>query len=181
VAAATNRKETAYLPLRTKKNGPYSPRTLRRKKRIFLKAYPETLAISAAAEAAGVDRGAHYTWLANDPEYAQAFADIEDRTLDLAEREVFSRGVVGWDEPVFHQGEICGHIRRKDTTCLIFWLKCRGKGRWNDRIAIDGLSELANALGALTMEIVRPPAQTLEHQEAKQVEAAQEESTGAQE
>jgi len=143
--AANDSKQKPYHVNYETSSGPRGKITTKRKKRLFLKNFEATLAVVKSCEAAGVSSKTHYDWLASDPQYAREFAVINARTLELAEIEVFKRGVVGWDEPVYQGGVLVGTIRKKSDTCLLFLLKC--KGGWNDRAAADdALGRIAKAL-----------------------------------
>ncbi len=43
------------------------------------------------------------------------------------------RAVEGVDEPRFHDGQICGHVRKYSDTLLIFMLKARRPDKYKER------------------------------------------------
>ncbi len=65
-----------------------------------------------------------YAHRRNDPEFNKAWKAAEAIGLDALEDEVTRRGTEGWEEPVFYQGEVCGHIRKFSDTLLM----CRLNG-----------------------------------------------------
>jgi hypothetical protein len=67
--------------------------------------------VTQAAELSGLDRGAHYKWMDNDPDYAKAVKDLENVSLDFAESKLFKE------------------IEARNITAIIFYLKCKGKKR----------------------------------------------------
>lgn len=93
------------------------------KKRAFLAAYARTGNVSEAARIAGVNRMSHYNWLADDERYADVFAHAHDIAIEYLEAVARQRATEGWLEPVFHKGEVVGHVRKFSDTLLIFLLK----------------------------------------------------------
>lgn len=108
------------------------------KKRAFIAVYPAVGTISAAADAAGINRHTHYVWLKDDPEYAAAFADAEEKAADRLENEAIRRAVEGTVKPVFHQGAECGGIREYSDTLLIFLLKGLRPEKYRERYDYRG-------------------------------------------
>lgn len=94
-----------------------------RKKRAFLAAYGRLGTVLAAAEASNVHRQSHRNWMANDPRYAAAFEAAKDESIERMEHEARRRAVAGWEEPVYHQGQVVGTVRKFSDLLLIFMLK----------------------------------------------------------
>jgi hypothetical protein len=67
--------------------------------------------VTSACEAAQIPRSTFYLWLNSDPVFKQAVEDTQDIALDFVE------------------GKLMDQINNKDTTAMIFYLKCRGKKR----------------------------------------------------
>lgn len=103
----------------------------------FLDAYEELCHISQAAEKAGIQRRTHYDWLAKDPEYAARFAESDRIAIKALEDEATRRALHGVDEPVFHQGVICGHVLKYSDRLMEFLLKGRDPGRYGDRFKAE--------------------------------------------
>ena len=78
----------------------------------FLRILRETLNVSEAAKGAGFHRITFYRHRESDPEFAKAWDDACEEAYDELEAEARRRAFKGVDEPVFHRGEIVGHIRR---------------------------------------------------------------------
>jgi hypothetical protein len=103
------------------------------KKAALLAAYAECGVVSRACTAAEVGRATHYLWLKEDPEYAAAFCDAHQYAIESMEAEARRRAIEGWDEPVFHEGSVCGHKRKFSDTLLIFMLKGAAPEKYRER------------------------------------------------
>ena len=79
---------------------------------LFLGAYAKTGNVTTAAEKVGFSRATAYRYRDADPDFAAAWDEARAEAGDRLKAEAIRRGVEGWDEPVFYQGEVCGHIRR---------------------------------------------------------------------
>jgi hypothetical protein len=68
--------------------------TRRRQQEAFLEAFARMGIITIAAKEAGIHGPNHHRWVKNDSDYARRFAEIEERTRDLAKenRKPHSRG-----------------------------------------------------------------------------------------
>lgn len=111
-------------------------RTRHLKKQPFIEAYRALGTITAAAESAGIPRGTHYDWLKNDAEYAAEFAHAEEAVADMLEQEAIRRAAYGVDEPVWHQGQQVGSVRKFSDTLLIFLLKGHRPEKFKDRAQV---------------------------------------------
>ena len=81
-------------------------------KKAMIEALVKSLGVvTTAAKIANIDRGSHYNWLKEDPEYKAAVDSIEDIAIDFAESKLHKR------------------IEDGDTTATIFYLKTKGKKR----------------------------------------------------
>lgn len=100
----------------------------------FLAAYSKTCNVSAAAEAADIGRASHYAWMKEDAEYAAMFEDAKVLAHQLLEDTAVQRAVVGWDEPVFHDGKECGVIRKRSDRLLEILLKAKKPTEYRERI-----------------------------------------------
>jgi hypothetical protein len=82
------------------------------KKSEMIKALERALGVvTLACKEVGIARKTHYEWYNEDENYKQAVDDISEIVLDFAESMLHKR------------------IQEKDTTALIFFLKCRGRKR----------------------------------------------------
>ena len=76
-----------------------------------------------AARFTGISPQTHYNWLQADPDYAAAFQEARQRSLDVIEQEIVRRGVKGYKEPIVYQGKITGYVRRFSDNLLMFRAK----------------------------------------------------------
>jgi hypothetical protein len=72
----------------------------------FLAALRELPVIKHACDAVGIDRVTAWRAKQADEEFAAAWEDAMEEGIDRAEQEAFRRGVVGFEEPVLHQGRL---------------------------------------------------------------------------
>lgn len=79
--------------------------------------------VSAAARAAKVSRQWAYQMREEDPDFAAAWDEALQISLDDAEGELYRRAVKGTLKPVFQGGEKVGSVREYSDTLLIFLLK----------------------------------------------------------
>jgi hypothetical protein len=93
--------------------------------------------VTHAAAAARIDRTTHNHWLNAEPHYAEAFAVAKERANENLEREARRRAVEGTEEPVFHQGKVCGGIRKYSDTLLIFLMKGAMPDRYRERVDVN--------------------------------------------
>jgi hypothetical protein len=78
-----------------------------------------------------------------DPDFSRKLAQAWDIGIDVAEDAAFSRGIVGWDEPVFTKdGGLAGYVTKYDGGLLKEVLKAnRAKYRGEDVGRSRGVSE----------------------------------------
>src|SRR5947199_54739 len=88
--------------------------TPKKKRAFFLKAFEEAAAVADAAKRAGVNRVTVYKWRESDEGFARQWADVEERSTELLEREAVRRATDGSD------------------VLLIFLLKSRRPERYRD-------------------------------------------------
>ena len=87
-------------------------KALRGRKKLMYDALQSQLGvISAAAKQVGIDRTTHYAWLRKDDNYKKWVEELPEFTLDFVENALFKQ------------------IKEGNTTAMIFFLKCKGKGR----------------------------------------------------
>ncbi len=109
------------------------------KRRAFLAAFRETGNVRVACKAAGVGRSSHYRWLAEDPEYHEAFDVAKLQAADVLEAEAHRRAVEGVEEPIgWYRGVAGGTVRRYSDVLLMFLLKGLLPERYRERRDLRG-------------------------------------------
>jgi transposase-like protein len=109
-----------------------------KKQEAFLEAYRGLGNITVAAAKVGIARQTHYDWLKKFPEYAQDFKEAQLIAADVLEDEALRRAALGWEEPVFYQGEQVATVRKYSDTLLIFLLKGIKPEKYRDRTEHTG-------------------------------------------
>lgn len=61
-------------------------------------------------------------WM-KDPQYAAAFEEARQRSVEVLETEARTRAVEGWDEPVYQNGQLVGWKKKKSDPLLMFLLE----------------------------------------------------------
>ena len=123
-----------------------------KKRAAFLEHLAKHGNISAAARSVGVDRRFWYRVKETDQEFAGAWDDAVEQAVDLMLEEARRRALKGIEEPVFYQGNVCGHIQRYSDVLLMFLVKAHRPEYATERRKVDmntdGLKELADVLRA---------------------------------
>ena len=99
------------------------------------------------ADSIGVSRQALYALRKTDPDFAKEWdeaVDIGARIqLGELEKEADFRGRIGWLEPKFYEGRICGYIPRFSDGLLMARIKAQAK-RIGDDSYIDRIDQTSN-------------------------------------
>lgn len=89
--------------------------------------------------------------------FRQAWAGVLDARLvtnvEAAEEALFTRGVEGWLEPVFHNGKLVGHRRRFSDTALTRYLQAKKPEEYSERQRLEHGVELTTNAGV----VILPP------------------------
>ena len=119
-----------------------------RARETFLEVLRETANVSEAAKTARVSRTCAYAHQKADPAFAAAWDEAVEVARDALEAEARRRAVNGVEEPVFHKGKVCGHIRRYSDRMLEILLKAHRPEKFKERSEVkhDGLEDLAGAI-----------------------------------
>ena len=86
----------------------HAPEKRRPWEQAFLTALAQTGNMSAACRAAQIGRAAVYYMRRTHPEFEEKYQEAYEESLDLLELEARRRAHNGCDEPVIHQGRLCG-------------------------------------------------------------------------
>ena len=106
----------------------------------FCAALAETGIVGKACAAVDISRRTAYNWREDCPEFAQAWDKALKIGVTALEDEAHRRAFDGTLEPVFHQGDECGTVRKYSDTLAIFLLKAHApeKYRENSRMELTG-------------------------------------------
>ena len=99
--------------------------------------------VTDAAEFAGVSTKTAYEHRAKFPDFADDWANALRTANDTAVGELYRRGVIGWDEPVYQGGELVGTIRRKSDQALLFLLKAHLPEIYGDKSKVEHSGKVA--------------------------------------
>jgi hypothetical protein len=113
-------------------------RSVHERQQDFLTAYADHFSVTRAAEVANIGRTSHHRWLRKNEKYAEAFAKRRSLAGQFLEAEAIARAGDGWDEPVYYQGEVCGHVRRFDSGLMQFLLRGMMPEKYGARTEISG-------------------------------------------
>ena len=86
---------------------------------LFLRSLSITGRVKESATAAGLRYSTVYRLRATDEDFADDWDESLYEYQDRLEAEIERRAVEGYDEPVFHQGEVCGYKRRFSDQLLL--------------------------------------------------------------
>src|SRR5690348_3501031 len=107
--------------------------SLTHNQRKFLVAYALLGTLVGAAEASGLSRTNHYTWM-HEPAYRQAFTEAENEAIERAEAAVRQRAIEGVERPVYFQGRTCGSYKVYSDMLALRWLEAKRPEVWKQRI-----------------------------------------------
>lgn len=79
--------------------------------------------VTAAAKAVGVGRRQAYAARERSQVFRRQWDEAVAEATDLLEAEARRRALVGYEEPVFYQGQEVSRVRKYSDTLLIFLLK----------------------------------------------------------
>jgi hypothetical protein len=100
------RQSTQSTPTRARK-----PRRRGDWRPAFLAAFEQTGVVAYACEQAGIDRSTAYKERQRNEDFAVAWADAEERGVELLEAEARRRAAIGVDRPVFYKGEVVETVK----------------------------------------------------------------------
>ena len=99
-------------------------------KRLMLEALKSNLGIvSKSCEAVEISRDTHYSWLKEDKEYCEAVSELNERSIDFAEGQLFNLMAGAKKQVVTNQGNVVEIKDAPNATAIIFYLKTKGKNR----------------------------------------------------
>ena len=117
----------------------------------FLEVYAQAANMSDAARQVGIDPSTPRQAKRRSARFREQLAEMDERVNDRVRREIYTRGVAGWDEPVFgtvrdEQGQThtaqVGTIRRKSDRMLELYAKARMPDEFGDRVKVDYVAKV---------------------------------------
>jgi len=120
-------------------------------KEIFIKELARIPNVTAAARKAKIPRSTAYSERDTDADFAAAWEDALESSIEVAEGELYRRSVNGVPEPVYYQGQRVGYIRRYSDALLMFLLRSHKPQQYQERTRAEisgpngGPIESANA------------------------------------
>lgn len=100
-----------------------SPYTTDDKKDMFIKHLAASGNVTEAARNVGIHRRTTYAWKQDDEDFAAEWAAAELDAADVLLNAARNRAVDGVPEPVFYEGEVCGHKQRYSDSLMALLLK----------------------------------------------------------
>lgn len=98
-------------------------KTATRKQRKWLTAYAICGQLMKASELSGVDWRSHYYWKKTDPQYLTLFEQAREISLDIAESEIYRRGIAGYEKYLSYKGKKGDRITEYSDVLAMFFLK----------------------------------------------------------
>ena len=108
------------------------------KKRKFLESYATTGNVCQTCRETGLPRRTIHSWLRRDKAFRAAYDTAQEEAVEALEAEARRRAEKGTLEPVYHQGQAVGAIRKYSDTLLIFLLKGAKPEKYRDRYEVTG-------------------------------------------
>ena len=103
----------------------------------FCEMLAETGQVGKSARAIGVSRMTVWNWRQKHPKFREAWdAALKIATTTL-EDEAWRRAHEGNEEPVYHNGECVGMVRKYSDTLLIFLLKACDPAKYREKFQAD--------------------------------------------
>ena len=89
-----------------------------KRQRAFLTAFQNNCSVTESALLAGIDRAAHYGWLATDTNYKAAFEKSRTIAAGVLEDHLIRLALIGFFEPVIYKGRF-QYAKRRRTMCKL--------------------------------------------------------------
>jgi Bacteriophage Sf6, terminase small subunit-like len=130
-----------------------SPEAVDQLKSALLIAYVRSGSLTRACQATSISQSAHRRWLANDSQYAEAWADAQAALADSLEEEAIRRARDGIERPVFQGGLEVGRVTEYSDQLLMFLLKGMRPEKYRDRVAVINETSVEQEIARLEEEL----------------------------
>ena len=109
----------------------------------FLDEFAHTGIVGDGCKAAQVSRQTVLDWRSSNETFATLYLEAEAFAADAIEREVFRRGVAGYDEPLVWQGMLTGDsIRRYSDSLLALLIKAHRPDKFRERYDVRSTQQV---------------------------------------
>lgn len=112
------------------------------------------------ADAVGVTRQALYWLKINDVEFGKEWEEAAEIgqmiQLSECEKEADFRGRIGYLEPKFYEGNVCGFVKKYSDTLLQLRLKALAPEKYGDKTKVDGNLNLGIAGAVIVPGVMTP-------------------------
>lgn len=122
-------------------------------KAVIIAALAAGSTVLLAAQEAGVNKTTAYRWRESDKDFAQAWDDALEEGTDRLEQEALRRARDGVSKPVFHKGNVVGHVQEYSDTLAIFLLKARRPEVYRERASLEHTGPNGQPLPASTTTV----------------------------
>jgi len=109
-----------------------------RKKKLILKMVAQTGSPIIACQRLGINTHNFYNYKKDDPDFAQAVADVMEEVGDMLEAVALDRAVNGVAEPVFYKGEQVSTVTKYSDKLLETLLKAAKPEKYRENVNISG-------------------------------------------
>lgn len=116
----------------------------------FLEVLAQTGSVKDACRAVGLSKTSAYRLYEQDAGFATAWDGALTTIRPSLEETAYQRAVVGWEEPVFHAGQVVGYRRRFSDTLLRLLIE---RGFDPRRTAAAAEAENSDVLAALERQL----------------------------
>ncbi len=93
--------------------------------------------VTEAARCAGVDRKSTYKWKARDAEFAKAWDEAIEASVDILEQEARRRAVYGYEETTTEDGKPTKKVQKFSNTLLMFLLNGNRPEKYKRRGVVE--------------------------------------------
>lgn len=114
----------------------FTPEKVATAKEFLAELYANGGLVVHACKKLKLERRTVYNWRNRDPVFAAQWDEVIDLCVEAAEAECRRRAVEGFDEPVYHKGEMIDKVRKFSDTLLIFFLKAHRPDKYREQIKI---------------------------------------------
>lgn len=145
---------------------PGGARYSKERKKRFLQVLQQTGKVTVAAKASGFSLAGLYDHRRRNEAFRKAWARVLDERhlmrVEVAEDVLYDRGVNGWQEAVYHNGQVVGQRRRYCTTSLLKWLAAEKPSKWGDATRMEHSGALTTGASLVILPALEMPRQAIE-------------------